>query len=283
MPGLTESAITPLGFVLPSFTRIAWVNEAARQTWSPRAERLLKVWRAAEWQSVCAGVRPCAFLQYYSDEYAALDAEWKKRGLKVAPLRLEQRADGKYFVEVAVGARREARHFKNAWVRRDHNEMGKLLGYPECCRAFFRTWFEKRRWNDPSWLIAAKTGGAVVEGTTVTAYGHPLVNPLLRYGVGRAIPHLPCGFDCAASCACAERFLMLYTELGFAEEAAWLREILDWPMEWSALHGILEVRTPLMKLCANADAFAEKLTVRWLGRSIPAGAARGLGFPYLAA
>jgi len=269
-----------LGFTLPSFTRMVWVSEAARLAWAPQVEKIQQAWQQAEWRSVCAGLRPCAFLQYYSDRYAEAYGEWRRHGLKVEPLQMARKADGRYFVNAAVGAKHAARWFKKAWIRRDHDEMGKLLGYPECCRAYFRTWFEERRLNDPTWLIAQNRGWVAVQGAIVTAYGDPLTNILHRYCGVRAVPHLPCGFECAASHDFAERLLALYPELGYAEQAQRLREMLDWPMEWTALHGILELRTPLLKLAANTDASAEKLTVRWLGRTIPAGAARGLGFPY---
>ncbi len=256
------------------------MSEAVRRTREPQLDRIRRAWHVAEWHSVRAGLRPCAFLQYYSDQYAAVYGEWKRHGLRVEPLRMEHKADGRYFVHVAVGGRHAVRLFKDAWMRGDHDGMGKLLGYPDCCRTFFRHWFEERRLNDPSWLIASNTGGAAVQGTTVTAYGGPLANILARYCGVRAIPHLPCRFDCSASSDFGEQLLALYPALGYGEEANWLREMLDWPMEWSALHGIVEVRTPVLKLAANTDATAEKLTVRWQGTATPPDAAPGIGFPY---
>ena len=69
-------------------------------------------------------------------------------------------------------------------------------------------------------------------------------------------------------------------ELGFGAEIEWLREILGWPLEWSALHGIAEIKTPVLRASARTDATPRKYVVRWEGESYPEGGASGLSFPY---
>ncbi len=59
-----------------------------------------------------------------------------------------------------------------------------------------------------------------------------------------------------------------------------MREILSWPAEWSALHGIAEIKTPVLKVSTRTDATAKKYVVRRQGEKYPAEGARGLGFPY---
>jgi SAM-dependent methyltransferase len=58
------------------------------------------------------------------------------------------------------------------------------------------------------------------------------------------------------------------------------REVLSWPAEWSALHGIAEIRTPVFKLAVDTDATATSCVVRVRGSLWPDGAARGLRYPY---
>jgi SAM-dependent methyltransferase len=60
----------------------------------------------------------------------------------------------------------------------------------------------------------------------------------------------------------------------------WLLDMLSWPVEWSALHGIAEVRTPILKISTATDATAERLEVRRQGEGYPEEGARGLHFPY---
>jgi hypothetical protein len=58
--------------------------------------------------------------------------------------------------------------------------------------------------------------------------------------------------------------------------------VLSWPVEWSGLHGIAEIKTPVLKISARTDATAEKYTVRWSGTGYPDEGATGLRFPYRA-
>jgi hypothetical protein len=60
----------------------------------------------------------------------------------------------------------------------------------------------------------------------------------------------------------------------------WMLEILDWPVQWSALHGIAEIKTPVLKVSARTDATPVDYVVRRPGRARPREGARGLGFPY---
>jgi SAM-dependent methyltransferase len=69
---------------------------------------------------------------------------------------------------------------------------------------------------------------------------------------------------------------------GFGDEMAWVGEILSWPVEWSALHGIAEIRLPILKISARTDATGRRYVVRRPGTSYPDEGASGLRFPYRA-
>jgi 2-polyprenyl-3-methyl-5-hydroxy-6-metoxy-1,4-benzoquinol methylase len=96
----------------------------------------------------------------------------------------------------------------------------------------------------------------------------------------RAVPHLPCSFSCHATVAFADKLLALGREIGHGAEMDWLEEILSWPVSWSALHGIAEVKTPVLKASARTDATAHEFIVRRQGRRLPDEAVAGLGFPF---
>ena len=57
--------------------------------------------------------------------------------------------------------------------------------------------------------------------------------------------------------------------MGFDEEMDWLEEIVGWQFEWSALHGIAEVKTPLLRISSETDVTMERLTVRYMGAEYP--------------
>ena len=69
--------------------------------------------------------------------------------------------------------------------------------------------------------------------------------------------------------------------LGMAQEAEWLSEILQWPIEWSSLHGIAEIKLPLCKISTRSDSLSRKYVVRIPSERYPEGAPTGIGFPFL--
>jgi hypothetical protein len=66
----------------------------------------------------------------------------------------------------------------------------------------------------------------------------------------------------------------------YVDEMDWLPEILSWPIEWSALHRIAEIKTPVLKASARTDATPCRYTVRRQGDNYPLEGIRGLNFPY---
>jgi SAM-dependent methyltransferase len=122
---------------------------------------------------------------------------------------------------------------------------------------------------------APKNGDHAIEVT-----GPPEANILWRWMGVRAVPHMPCRFDCADTVALGEQFVQVGRAAGYDQEMDWLLEILSWPVEWSALHGIAEVKTPVLKVSTRTDATASKYVVRRQGDAYPALGAQGLTFPY---
>jgi SAM-dependent methyltransferase len=60
----------------------------------------------------------------------------------------------------------------------------------------------------------------------------------------------------------------------------WALEMLSWPMEWSSLHGIAEIKTPVFKISTSTDPLASKAVVRREGDRYPEEGATGLAFPF---
>ncbi|MEM9454145.1 MAG: hypothetical protein AAGF11_08190 [Myxococcota bacterium] len=170
--------------------------------------------------------------------------------------------------------------FVDAYDARDHDRLGALLGYPACCREFFRE-VVAQGFADPVWPYALRNRARESsEGVDCELHGDPRLNLLLRRIGVRAVPHTPCALDCASSLALADQFFDLGIRLGYHAELAWQREVLSWPMAWSMLHGIAEVKTPVFKLSCDTDGTAERYVVHWRGDGFPAEGARGLCFPY---
>ena len=104
---------------------------------------------------------------------------------------------------VAVGALADVAELKHAIDAGDDGTMGRLLGFPDCCIAFFRKTWVNEGCVDTTWAMAANGGrvdetGRLIEIDADTPFQ---ANILWRWMGARAVPHLPCSFSCQATVA----------------------------------------------------------------------------------
>ena len=293
-PATEPAPLERFELALPDFTRIAWVSDAARSAWEPRFEAIGTAWAEIEWRSVAAEVRPCAVLVVPADKLVECAGPWAEHGLCALPVELQGLSNysysstpakavfgGPFAYRVAIGTPESVALFKRAWDASDSRAIGRLLGFPDCCSDFFeRVWVGEGS-VDTTWPMAAETPGAVVAAEReLEIDGPPEANILWRWMGLRTVPHLPCSARCEPTAELGRALLEVGEAAGFGEEMELLREVLRWPVEWSALHGIAEVKTPLLKVSTRTDATPFKYVVRRPGSGYPDEGARGLRFPY---
>jgi hypothetical protein len=233
----------------------------------------MMAWRTMEWGAVARGMRPCALTMIGVDDRTAFEQTCTAAGLRTSLL-----TDAGRTCEMLVAHDGNVGAFEQAWSVGDHDRIGALLGYPPCCRAAFGRWRAEGYEVDPTWALYA---GGQDRGELCTV--EPLAmttNVLLRWLHVVSIPHLPCTPNCVASADQAARWEQLGEELGFSDERQWTRDILSFPMEWSALHGIAEVKLPVLKFITRTDATATRFVVQWKGTVVPDEAQRGVRFPF---
>lgn len=287
-----------LDFRLHEFTRLCWVSEPARDAWAPRIKRIAAAWQEAEWRSVACGLRQAAHLFVSPEALPPLSQKMAKEGLLVSLLgevgtchnayqsvQTTPQPGQPFLHRVGVCRPPDAAGLSAAFRAGDEEATGRYLGYPVCCTRFFLRVWVKERFIDTTWPMAAATaGGPNDDGddgrTDIFVDQPPEANLLLRWLGVRPVFHLPCRFDCPATIEVGKRLIALLRELGSGQEADWLRSMLSWPIEWSACHGIAEIKTPVVKIIACTDATAGMYKVRYAGRAYPAEGAQGLGFPY---
>ena len=283
-----------LSFVLPEFTRWVWASDAAKNEWNPRIQAIWNAWREIEWQSVARGVRACAAISIPSQKLPDHAKSYVQHGLMALPLEMfgdsgstyanqaqPYRKGQPFSYRVIVGSTDSVQSFERAWSTSNHLAVGRLLGYPDCCAVFFRSVWVEQGLRDVTWPMALGTRRQfeVAKDTRLVA-GSPWCNALWRWLGVRATFHLPCSFECDASTQVARDLCSLGCELGFQTEMEHLTEILTWPVSWSALHGIAEVKTPLLKLSTSTDATSCRYVVNRVGERYPEVGAKGFGFPY---
>jgi hypothetical protein len=281
-----------LPFSLPEFVRISWVNDEARAAWEERITAVARAWAEIEWRAVAAGARRCAIVRPTPQEFLEQAPRWVDAGLASLPIELigdpgpyssaaAPPKPGEPFVMLLVlGSLADVREFRDAWEAADQEQIGTLLGYPPCCREFFREVWVELGMTDTTWPMALNGDHQRDGEREVVVGGSPQANILWRWMGVRAVPHLPCSFQCAETVAFADRLAEIGRECGYEAEMDWMLDILDWSVQWSALHGIAEIKTPVLKASVRTDATPVGYVVRRPGESRPPEGARGLGFPY---
>jgi hypothetical protein len=282
-----------LDFVLPDFTRLSWVSDAARDVWEPRLGRITKAWLEIEWLAVLSDVRRCGVTMASAEELIARSGEWVKRGLSALPLEIQGASGHSYsssgrkavlgepFVfRIVLGRPPDLAEFASAWDAGDNRGIGRLLGYPPCCVDFFQAVWADQKLVDTTWPMALATMSLPKGANAIEVTGPPEANILWRWMGARAVPHLPCRFDCGETVALGKQLIEVGRAAGYEEEMDWLLQVLAWPVEWSALHGIAEIKTPVLKVSTRTDATPSKYVVRRQGEAYPAEGAQGLAFPY---
>lgn len=95
----------------------------------------------------------------------------------------------------------------------DHVDLGKLLGYPECCCKFFQENYAERSQANNDYVLPAFQNS---EGFEFKFY----TNIMARYFDYSLLSHFPCSFECEESIKLAKEYLdkLVKIDTGFAKE-----------------------------------------------------------------
>lgn len=282
-----------LPFDLRPFVRLSWASAEAEKVWAPKLSAIRRTVAQAEWLSVAAGMRSAALITVLEEEVPQLISQWKS--LDVAWSLMNEAGNERMRSLFATGIAESGRTallavtrvpllagFLSAWTNGDHVRISELLGYPKCCRDFLKAVCANQSSIDTIWPMARQEPASAVLVRELQVKGLPAANILLgRVGI-RAVPHRPCSFGCVPTNNLAKRLreLAISADPKTADVYRLLDAVLQWPAEWSALHGIAEIQTPILKICGATDATAGKYVVQWLGEEYPEEGASGLAFPY---
>lgn len=256
-------------FALPRFLRRAFVGDDQRAVWQPRFEAIMAAAPRIASAAVAAGVVPASLVTVSTADVIALHDTAARAGVHTRMLG----AGGKrqQWQRVVIGAEAAAVAVERAWRTGDVAAIDAALRIPECCRAAV-TALRQASMMDPVVRVA---GGAPRAEVT----SPPATNFLLRPLGLDLLGYPPCSFTCEASRVRGEALLACGRRAGL-EALEWLESILGWPMEWSALHGIAEIKTAIVKLAYATDYTPTKLSLRYRGVALPRDAARGLTFAF---
>lgn len=262
-------------FRLPRFVRQVFVGEAQRETWAPRLAAIRMALKQLNVWSVARQLNSVSSLSALPSEVFDIHNEAAAHGLRALLLVKPDKERGEH--QLIIGSAIHVASYKRAWEANDTDALGELAGVPDCCRRAHAA-FREAELIDPVWSLT--TARSRTSETEADVRCPPSMNILLRPLGIDLLGYVPCSFECEESLRRGAARLSLAREAGTAEAFAWLEEVLGWPIEWSALHGIAELKTAILKSAYNTDFTPQRLILRYHGRALAADAARGLSFAY---
>lgn len=212
---------------------VQWVA-GHREEWEPILRAAQAEWSELELLSVSERLRDSALVHLEPEEIARACADTAKAGLALSIL--ERGPDGTFRAAVHVPGL--AAEWYRAWAGSDHGAIGRMLGFPECCREFFA-----RAWAGTSDRDVTPAMGSVD--------GPWQANTMLRWLGVRLVPHLPCSANCEKTIANAEAYLAMAARLGIDLGA--LETLLRLPVTHDALNGVVIVSTPHFRFMAGGS------------------------------
>ena len=236
---------------MKDFSRISWSSADAEAKWKPLIQKAAASWLEVEVLSVVHGQRKCGLI-------------FGKSRLTHPKLKYKEVAPDRFAIATN---QKDCDNLANAFLVRNDDVVGELLGFPICCRDFFaRTWGSGEL--DTTHQMAESGTNGPIE-----------CNILGRWLGIRWVTHLPCSFNCKFS----QQIGKAMREIMFTidpDSATVIDEVLSWPVEWSALHSIAEIKYPVAKVSTLSSYSATKLVVQRKGTKYPEFGSRGTVFPY---
>lgn len=265
------------------FTKVIWHSVDQMQEWGPILKRAAGLHDKAEYEMVKLGHRACATLhlspstydkwieRIQSDGLVWLPIQWTKNYSGFAHQHYPTKPGDPDSSVYGVLARniRDAEEFREASSyyapkkNVDHETIGRLLGFPECCVKAFCEWWP--RWVDPVNKAAEASPHEIVDLEThkaIKVTPHVATNQMLRYSGYRLTSHFPCSLNCEASKEVGKVWLDTCKKID-PKGTEYLLRILTLPGEWSCLHGIAQVETPHFTIVTNSMPTRKKIAVKW--------------------
>lgn len=271
-----------LNFELPEMFSIVWKDNNTRDIWKYRIGRISEAYNDIEFLSVAQNIRRAHLASIHQDELVEFTKKAALFDLVVIPVgmtsgvkgysaRTISLAEGQpWNYRVFISRKENISNLIDAYNQEDNEKIGLYLGYPKCCRDFFQNVWVGMKNLDTSWQMALNSDNTdfiETEKTSVITIDEEdyLQNILLRWLGIRFVPHLPHSFNCQETKEFAKKMISIGNENGYDQEMKWLKYLLKMDMEWSALHGIGQVITPIFKFRFTTDATGKKYIVKKVG------------------
>jgi hypothetical protein len=282
-------------FSMPPFVRLNFVDLKIKEKWEKKIALARKFLWDMEYETVRHGLRSCLSDSIHINHMGIGLGHIAKAGLLFNPIRETTLVSG--FASQHLPITDPHNHavygviakdiktmmdFTEAEQTEDHQAIGKMLGYPQCCiDTFLHLWQSGH--TDLTWDQAYanhredSSNGKEHIRTKVNPIINPIFKSSLRIGF---FTHVPCSFNCEHTKKLAEDWVQLAKDLGRIEDIENTMEILRMPTKWDALKGIATISTPVFKITTNSLTCVERHVVEIEGDHYPEEAPSGLVFPW---
>lgn len=279
-----------------NFDKRNWKSAESRDEWRDILQRASRGMMEAEWRSVMDEKtdRKAAIIHVANRNREKWLERLSEKDLVFREIRYTEPYNGgfshKFFptdksdperITYSVVARNEdiADKMKEAELEMDgeekHDTVGKLLGFPKCCRKHFYQRFVEDSIRDPMYEITCNTEGVEkIEGDPEklkVENPEPLINSMWRYFGWRFITHHPCSWKCEKSVAIAENRKRIMKENGYKEAAEKLEEWLNLPFTWTVKNGLMHIKNKHFIGSARSSNYWSKKKVIWKKKHRPGG------------
>lgn len=270
-----------LNFELPPFQRISWASSTLKLEWEPLLQLLPSTIRSLFEHPEVLQLLPLLIRTFPESDIYGEKKKLEAIGLFADTTKDFTRLTNNPFCQIApkghvcllAGERQQVTSILYSEI--PVLELLEQTGLPAGCLAFWHNFFSLG-FTDPLWAYQFKEDGLVALQRT----SNNLLNPyLIRLEIA-ALPYRPASLDCKVSLKLAENILKIAAEVMEPYLYTAWNEVLSWPIEWSALHGIAEIKTPLFKLIYNTDAYGEKFVTQLTSETYPDNGLNGTLFPY---
>jgi hypothetical protein len=272
-----------LNFKIYPFQRTSWASEQLKITWEKTLSDIAD--KLNQWLMVreVFDIQPLQLRTFPRAAYYAFKKSLQRDGLYVdvahdvpRGIKLAFGIITEHEVLAVIGQRNDVLAFlHSSW------ELATVAAVSKIPLSHLQFWsnYAEANLEDHLWAYFAHGEGWVTQKHLELPGS--LVNPLWRRSGIHAMPYLPSSVTCKESSKLAGHIQTIFRQQVKDRDLIerW-QEILSWPCEWSALHGIAEIKTPLFKMIYNTDATGDKYVFRLLSENYPAEGLPGVQFPY---
>ncbi|NTU73542.1 radical SAM protein, partial [Candidatus Roizmanbacteria bacterium] len=268
-------------FVMPKFVRHAFVGKEQKEIWEPRMAAIRSALGCVGVLAVAKERVPVSVVRVAPSDVLRIHNLAASHNLHAHLLspethaRVERLVIGRekniiaYLHALDIAVSGTAKGFDA------FDTIADLRGIPECCQSSCKELPDYGLF-EPVWRRDLNKYPSDLFYLTCS----PMLNPLLHHIGYDLLGYQPRAISCEKSKSRVEKYLDLGRESGFSQEIDWLEEMLDWPMEWSSLHGIAEVKTGVFRIAYATKYTSDRVTIHYHGRTLSPYAARGVSFAY---